>query len=491
VPVDYRLDDLGWYQFERLCQALLRAKYGAALEAWGGGKDFGRDAYWPGALSFPDPKTSAEGPFIFQAKFVSNANAAGAQPYNAIASAVRSEMERIQDRISRGTWEHPNHYHLLTNAPMGAAPRSDLTAIIRETLKKAAVIIHGATDLAASLDDSPAIRISYPQILGLRDLRALLAAEVNADIVNRSTISLDLVSKLAQVYVATEAYNQTLHVLDQHGFAVLTGPPEMGKTATAWMVALARFTSGWEVYDCRGPAEVFRVHKSSERQLFLADDAFGSTEYRPDIAAEWAAQLDRLVTICGPKHWIIWTSRPAPLRIGMERLHLQGVGASFPDPMQVQVDAAELSVAEKAQILYRHAKAAGLGEEAIELIKGSANAIVESVHFTPERIRRLVSEQMSSVMSVEPVKRREHLRKVVAEGLQEPSSAMRTSFNVLPPESRTLLVAMLNGSNRAMKLGELDNIRRKLTGRAPEESTEKVAQLIDDHFVRLEEWNFG
>ena len=34
--IQYRLDDLGWFQFEWLCQALLKAMYGAPLEAWGG-----------------------------------------------------------------------------------------------------------------------------------------------------------------------------------------------------------------------------------------------------------------------------------------------------------------------------------------------------------------------------------------------------------------------------------------------------------------------
>jgi hypothetical protein len=48
VMTDYRLDDLGWYEFERLCQALLKAAYGTAIEAWGGSGDLGRDAYAAG-----------------------------------------------------------------------------------------------------------------------------------------------------------------------------------------------------------------------------------------------------------------------------------------------------------------------------------------------------------------------------------------------------------------------------------------------------------
>jgi hypothetical protein len=484
---NYRLDDLGWYQFERLCQALLRAKYGANLEAWGGSRDFGRDAYSSGQLRYPDPKHLSDGPFVFQVKFIANANLPGAKLHSLIFSAVTSENKRISDRLASGLWENPRHYTLLTNAPLSATLRADLTKLIKQVLPNAEIKLHGATDIAALLDDSPGIRISYPQILGLRDLSNLLAATVSADVVSRSTISLNMASQLSQIFVATEAYNKALKILDSYGFVVLTGPPEMGKTATAWMIAIARFTNNWEVYDSRSPAEVFRAYKVDRNQVFVADDAFGSTEYRPEIASEWAAQLDRLIAMCGQKHWLIWTSRPGPLKKGLERLHFQGVSTSFPDPMRIQVDASKLSVAEKSQILYRHAKSADLSSEAIDLIRNNAIAIVQSRHFTPLRIKRLISEQLPQVMSADPSQRRDELKKAVHEGLQQPSSAMRTSFAVLPEGTRALLIAMLNGSNRPLRLYELDAYRRAFLQDVPLESIERAAGLVDDHFLKVEE----
>jgi Novel STAND NTPase 3 len=486
LAIDYRLDDLGWYQFERLCQALLRAHYGAALEAWGSSQDFGRDAYSPGPLNYPSPGHQTAGSFIFQVKFISDANAPGARLKTPIFAAVRAEMSRIQTRIVRKTWTTPNVYSLLTNAPVSATHRKDLIALIQGTLPTSQIVILGATDIAASLDNSPLIRLSYPQILGLRDLQSLLAKTVNADIVSRSTIALEQVSELAQVFVATGAYNHALKILENHGFAVLTGPPEMGKTATAWMIALARFTNGWEVFDCRSPSELFKVYERERHQLFIADDAFGSTEYRPEIATEWAHVLDRVIGLCGPRHWVIWTSRPAPLKTGLDRLHLQGTIATFPDPMQIHVDASRLSVAEKAQILYRHAKAASLTKTAVDLVRNNATAIVESDHFTPLRIKRLIKEQMPQVMTAKPgQERRDRLREAIESGLQQSSPAMRTSFSVLTEEHRTFLIAMLNGSNKPMRITELDELRRDLIGGVPSESTLRISGLMDDHFIKL------
>ncbi len=484
LSLDYRLDELGWYQFERLCQALLRSRHGAALEAWGGGSDFGRDAYADGPLYYPDPKRGTEGPFVFQVKFVAGANATGANWASALTKGVQAELKRIDERIDDNEWDMPAVYTLMTNAPVSATARERLKRLIQSKLPDSRVFIHSATDIAADLDSSPQVRMAYPQILGLRDLQALLARATSIDVITRSNVAIEMLADLAQVFVATEAYNTTLRVLDNRAFAVLTGPPEMGKTATAWMIALARLSGGWEVFDCRGPQDLFRVYDSDRAQLFVADDAFGSTEYRPEIAAEWAAQLSRVVRIADRTHWVIWTSRPGPLRTGLDRLHLEAV-TSFPDPHQVVVDASRLSIAEKAQILYRHAKAAQLPEAARNLIRKNARLIVQSSHFTPLRIRRLVRQQLTEVLLAPVDKQTERLREAVSEGLRAPTSSMRTSFNVLPSETKFFLIAMLNEHQGPISLERLSEYLQALQGGAPSTSVAKLAEHIEDHFVRL------
>jgi len=70
-PIRYKLDQLGWFQFEWLIQALLKAELGLGVQSWGGSHgDWGRDAYSLGPLAFPARDSATEGPFVFQAKFV-------------------------------------------------------------------------------------------------------------------------------------------------------------------------------------------------------------------------------------------------------------------------------------------------------------------------------------------------------------------------------------------------------------------------------------
>jgi hypothetical protein len=104
----YNLDELGWYQFEQLCQALLRAAHGAELEAWGGSHDTGKDAYAEGTLRYPDGRIEQQGPFIFQVKFVSNANAIGSNPRAALLAAINRESARIAQRLDDGSGTNLN-----------------------------------------------------------------------------------------------------------------------------------------------------------------------------------------------------------------------------------------------------------------------------------------------------------------------------------------------------------------------------------------------
>lgn len=482
---DYRFDDLGWYQFERLCQTLLRVAHGAELETWGGSRDLGRDAYARGPLRFPDPTTEQSGPFIFQAKFVERANAAGARPSSALLRAIDDESERIEKRIEKHTWEEPAVYALLTNVALTTVLRHKVSERLAAALPNTRVILVGGTELSAMLDDQPNVRAAYPQVLGLRDLGALICGAVSADVRNRSTFMLNSAQRLAQVFVPTRAYRSAYSKLNQHGFCVLTGPPEMGKTAAARILALSRLSAGWEAFECRKPDDLFKVYDRKARQVFLADDAFGSTEYRPEIAAEWAADLDRVVDLADASHHVVWTSRPAPLKEGLRQLHIQGSARGFPSPAEVQVDSSRLTLPEKAQILYRHAKAASLGDEATSIIRTHAAEIVTSPHFTPLRIERFVNEHLSEVAAAPYSQRAILVQRAVEDGLQRPTRAMRTSFEALNEESRAVLFAMLSLSQGEADLGFIHTQVEEFLGRAPVLAIPKVVELLDEHFVRL------
>src|SRR5207237_7021836 len=154
----------------------------------------------------------------------------------------------------------------VTNRELEADPRTEVV---------------GPARLAQLVDERPVVSRRVPSLLGVRDLPP-----------GGTTWDSEAARALARVFVPTRAYDSALAVLERHCFAVLSGPPEMGKTAIARMLGLALELEGWEVHECIRPDQVWAAFAGDRAQLFVADDAFGSTEYRPDARAHWALELD-------------------------------------------------------------------------------------------------------------------------------------------------------------------------------------------------------
>ena len=438
----YRLDDLGWFQFEELIQSLLKAELGLGIESWGGPGDQGRDAYFDGALPYPT-RASDQGPFLFQVKFVQGANAAGASPNNQLMNAVRAECHRIERRIDHGTWSSLGHYVLLTNVRPSGPIRNQIQRALLDMDGNMAVHIHGGPDVCDMLDRNPSLRRSFPQLLSLRDLDSLLSEIVNRDILERSRIACECACDLAPVFVPTSAYSRAWRVLREHRFAVLEGPPEMGKTAIAWMIGLVQLLSGWEVIVCDSPRQVFQSLRKDRSQVFIADDAFGRTEYEPSRGRHWERDLDWLLRAVDARHWLLWTTRKHILERALRDLDLQGRSARFPAPGEVLVDASQLQINEKALILYRHARTATLGEGEVEMVKQHASYIVKHQSFTPERIRRFVIETLPSCAAALKEKGTDGIRNEINEAISNPTDRMRKTFRALPVSHKWLLVGML------------------------------------------------
>ena len=221
------------------------------------------------------------------------------------------------------------HSFSVPTGPVSRARSRWRSALAREDWsERRSIVVPGDRGLGESLDRHAAVRAAMPSVLGLRDLTPLVAATTRAS----SSLDVERAQGLARVFWPTRAYERARDVLARHRFVVLTGPPEMGKTAVAQMLALAQMTDGWEAHECSSPEQLWRVFDARRRQVFVADDAFGSTEYRPDAAERWARSLGRLLALLDEDHWLIWTSRPAPLKAGLRRVHRERNSEHFPPP---------------------------------------------------------------------------------------------------------------------------------------------------------------
>jgi hypothetical protein len=425
-PAAYALEDLGWLQFQQLCDLVLELEAQVPRSAWEGETDRRRRVELENGVALATLGLAVRGPV---------------------------HVDAIWDRSDP---------RIVIRPQSGAKP----TALRRD-------------ELAAVIDARPDLRLRMPSLLGVRALDGLVEGEVAA----RGTVDPAAAHALARVFVPTRAHARTLAVLARHRFAVLTGPPEMGKTAAATMVALARMSAGWEAHECRGPDDLLRAFAADRPQVFVADDAFGSTEYRPDAAERWARDLPRILRVLGDRHWLLWTSRPAPLRSGLHRVHQERGAERFPRPGEVQVDASELTVAEKALIFLRHVRAADVPADTRALARRVGPAIVAHPHFTPERIRRFAATRLAQLPMAGPGTGA--LLELAEHELAQPTDAMAASLRALGPEYRALLVAMLDQPDGPVPERDLVAVlhRHQNSGlvRSPADLIDRVA----DHFLKV------
>ncbi len=464
----YRLDELGWYQFESLVLGLLKADLGLAIEAWSAPSgDKGRDAYFSGALPFPS-RESSEGPFLFQVKF-SNASDRVAS----LTSAVSAEVRAIAKRRARKGWRDPRHYCLITNVSLTTGQREKLTTALAAAIPGGAVHLLCGEDVCASLDRHPQLRRSFPQLLGLADLTSLISDVLQKEHRERSEAAIRQAERYVSTFVPTTAYEKAWSALREHGFAVLCGPPEMGKTTIAWMVAVGQMSAGWEAHLCRHPADFFAAYSADSAQVFVADDAFGRTEYDPSLVSAWERELHLIFPKLDTRHWLIWTSRKHLLERAKQRMDLQSPATRFPDPAAVVVEARQLSEAERAQILYRHAKHHLADAQDRSIVRAHCVPVTRHPAFTPERIRNFVDWLPTAGLADLDggiVKGKIH------EIIENPTDRMRKAYASLHGAHKWVLVALLEERYGA---AARDNLRHRYDLQCPDDVKEDFSLVVD------------
>lgn len=459
-------------------QSVLKARLGLAVESWGGTSDHGRDSFCATPLAYPNPQEIEDGPFVFQAKFVAGANSAGAKWEKAILSACQQECRSILHRIASGIWSPPRHYVLLTNCPLTATVRAKVIAALSGVLPATKVSTQGAADLSSLLDSLPQLRRSFPELLGIRDIDGLLAECVHRSTLERSRLAVEEAKELVPVFVPTRAYLLALRRLRAHAFVVLDGPPEMGKTAIARMIALGRVLEGWQAIECRQSDDIFANYFSDSQQIFVADDAFGRTEFDPVLGRAWERDVSRVYQLLDRRHQLIWTTRRHILMRALRDMDLTGRAARFPSPGEVLVAAEDLSIEEKARILYRHSKAASLTAEQRGLVRKYAVPVVEDGHFTPERIRRLVSDLIPRYLTGAQISRltAEAVRTLVLEAVRNPTARMIKAHRRLPEAHAWVLISLLDCGAPTRK----HELKNRFLAIAPNASPASFEQAFDD-----------
>jgi hypothetical protein len=233
---EYAFERLGWLQFEQLAAELLELDAGVGRNDWGGSADRCRYLLSQSSLGGPLLGYGLPGPVLVQCAWLRP----GAEIAGVVAGMAQEQPQLVAAARS---------YLLICNGDLESplrAPSGD------DSLR---VGVLGKRELEARIDALPNLRQTMPSLLGLGALEHL----IDPELASGSSLELRASGELADVFVPTRAHRRALDVLGAHRFAALTGPPEMGKTAIARMIALAQLTCGWQAHECTSPDGVWRA----------------------------------------------------------------------------------------------------------------------------------------------------------------------------------------------------------------------------------------
>jgi hypothetical protein len=410
----YDLHNLGWNSFQQLCLTITREVLGQTVESFLDSNDGGRDGAFTGQWN-PTGHENLTGQFVIQCKFTSRIN------YVLRASDLADEVTKVKRLLECGLCDS---YVLMTNAGLSGSQAETIEDLIRNTgVKNIAVL--GSTWINQQIHENKRLRMLVPRLYGLGDLSQILDERAYSQA--RSILE-SLQEDLAKV-VVTDAYRKAVEALDKYGFVLLIGEPAAGKTTIASMLAMAAIDQ-WNasVLKLDDPGKVIeRWNPEEPSQFFWLDDAFGVSQYEAYLVHSWNHILPQINTMLRKGSKIVMTSRDYVYNRARKELK----ESAFPllRESKVVIDAHDLSVTEKRQILYNHLKLGKQPHAFRSQVKPYLESIAAHGRFIPEIARRLSDPLFTKGLYLDSyhlsqfVEKREQFLSEILQGLDPNSKA--------------------------------------------------------------------
>lgn len=369
----YPLHLLGWKAFQDLCVGVAEECLRRPVQSFLPNNDAGRDGAFVGRWEGADP---AAGESTIQCKFTS-------RPHHRLSvSILKDELEKARLLAAKGI---ATDYIILTNHPVTGAGELKIKAAF-EAVGVGRCRVFGYDWIVRQIRTSPRLRMMAPRLYGLGDLSDLLDARAYA----QAQLILSAMGENLQRLVVTEAHRKSVRAISAHNLVLLLGAPASGKSTIGASLAIGA-ADIWKCGTVRAtsPEDIQRHLSPGVPQFFWIDDAWGSTQYQRQFTEAWNQVFPLMQGAIKSGTRFLITSRDYIWRTAQNDLKLQALPVL--KRSQVIINVQELSIQEKAQILYNHLKLGDQPREFRTAVKGHLSEIAERNDFLPETARRLGS----------------------------------------------------------------------------------------------------
>jgi hypothetical protein len=373
--VTFELHTLGWEAFQNLCGHIAREILGQSVTVFSPGNDAGQDGAFQGTWQKAKDEVFS-GRFVIQCKFTAR------RDEHLGLGNLKEELVKAERLADCGLAQT---YLLMSNAKVSG----DAYIAIREAFLKIKGIeyfeLHGSEWITRQIIESKRLRAFVPRIYGLGDLSQILDERVYEQTNEILQTWHDNLTK----FVPTETHSKSVKALLDEGFVLLLGDPMAGKSTIAAALAIAAADQSKCVPVFATHPDDFKAHwnPNEPNQFFWVDDAFGQTQFDPELAEGWSRLFPHLAAAIRKGTRILFTSRNYIFETAKHALK----ESSFPliRKSHVVIEVENLKPQEKERILYNHLRLGGQPVAFRKAIKPFLPAIASHPKFFPEVARRL------------------------------------------------------------------------------------------------------
>jgi DNA polymerase III delta prime subunit len=281
---------------------------------------------------------------------------------------------------------------------------------------------------------------------------AVLERVIRSAAYSYTAISRADVEAKVRVYAQNPSFKESRDKLEAHHVLIISGPPGVGKTTLAEMLAYAYIGEEWEFVAIRSLDEGFSAIIDAKKQIFFFDDFLGRAALDARALStkdsDLAKFIRRVRTTSNAR--FILTTR-APIFEEARRVS-EYLADHRHDITKYVLDVGIYTRRIRARILYNHLYVAGTAKDHIRALwdAGTIAKIVDHKNYNPRII-----EAMTDAIHVRDVPPKQY-PSAFLDALNNPGQIWDTAFRThIPPMCRNLLFALFFCSEYGAEIEEL------------------------------------